>query len=79
MAEQQVLDEEAILRLVRTWSRDQQVDLARRILDPGLGTIDPQTGRPYVASAELRGIGVGERPAPSDEEVERWRLEKYGV
>jgi hypothetical protein len=77
MAEQQVLDEEAILRMVRTWSRDQQVHLAHRILDPGLATLDPQTGRPYVSSAALRGIAAGERAAPSDEEIERWRLEKY--
>jgi len=77
MAEQRVLDEEAVLRMVRAWPRDQQVHLARRILDPGLGTLDPQTGRPYVASATLRGIGSGGRPAPSDEEIERWRLEKY--
>jgi len=78
MAEQQTLDEEAILRLVRMWPRDQQVDLAHRILDPGLGTLDPQTGRPLVSSAELRGIAAGDRPTPSDEEVERWRIEKYG-
>jgi hypothetical protein len=51
--------------------------LARRILDPGLATLDPRTGRPYVASVELRGIGKGDRPAPSDEEIERWRAEKY--
>ncbi|WIG59772.1 MAG: hypothetical protein OJF49_002519 [Ktedonobacterales bacterium] len=79
MAEQQVLDEETILRMVQAWPRDQQVHLARRILDPGLATLDPQTGRPYVASAELRGIGLGNRPAPSDEEIERWRLEKHGA
>lgn len=77
MAEQKTLDEEAILRLVRTWPRDQQLDLARRILDPGLATLDPHTGRPAIPSAALRGIAAGERPAPTDEEVERWRLEKY--
>jgi hypothetical protein len=86
MSDQQVLDADAILQVVRTWPRDQQVQLARTILaqvvdargDPGLATLDPQTGRPYVASADLRGIGAGGRPAPSDEEIERWRLEKYG-
>lgn len=77
MAEPSVIDEETILRTVREWPREQQVHLARRILDPGLGTIDPHTGRPYVMSGELRGLGAGERPAPSDEEIERWRLEKY--
>ncbi|MDE3230526.1 MAG: hypothetical protein KGO05_11655 [Chloroflexota bacterium] len=77
MAEQEVLDEETILRAVRAWPRTQQIHLAHRILDPGLATIDPQTGRPYILSAELRGIAAGGRPAPTDEEIERWRLEKY--
>jgi hypothetical protein len=77
MAEQQVLDEEAILRMVQTWPRSQQAHLAHRILDSGLATLDPQTGRPYVTSAELHGIGAGDRAAPSDDEAERWRMEKH--
>lgn len=77
MAEQQALDEEAILRIVQRWPRGQQVHLAHCILDPGLATLDPQTGRPFVASTDLRGIGAGPAPAPTDEDVERWRLEKY--
>jgi hypothetical protein len=77
MAQQQTMDEETILRMVQAWPRQQQVHLARRILDPGLATLDPQTGRPYVSSAALRGIGAGGHEAPSDEEIERWRLEKY--
>lgn len=79
MSEQQVLDEETILRMVRTWSRERQAHLAHSILDPGLATLDPQTGRPYVTSAELRGIAAGNRPAPSDEEIEQWRMERYDV
>ena len=78
MADQQTLDEEAILRAVQSWPRSQQIHLAQRILDPGLATLDPQTGLPYVTSAELRGIGSGGRPAPSDEDIERWRMEKDG-
>ena len=77
MAEQQITDEETILRMVQALPRSRQVQLAHRILDPGLATLDPQTSRPYVTSAELRGIGAGGREAPSDEEVERWRMEKY--
>ncbi len=77
MAEQQALDEETILRIVQRWPRRQQVHLAHRILDPGLATLDPQTGRPLVTSTELRGIGAGAAPAPTDEDVERWRLEKH--
>ncbi|HZC78159.1 MAG TPA: hypothetical protein VE258_10440, partial [Ktedonobacterales bacterium] len=71
-------DEETVLRMVQAWSRDQRVHLAHRLLDPGISTLDPQTGRPYVASTQLRGIGAGNRPAPTDEEIERWRAEKYG-
>jgi hypothetical protein len=77
MADQQTLDEEAILRIVQDWPRGRQVHLAHLILDPGLATLDAQTGRPLISSAELRGIGAGDAPAPSDEDVERWRLEKY--
>lgn len=47
--------------------------------DPGSHTLNPQTGRPYITSAELRGIGAGGNPPPSDEDVERWRMDKYGV
>lgn len=77
MAEHSVQDEDAILRVVRQWPHAQQVQLARRILDPGLETINPQTGRPYVMSGQLRGMAGGDNPPPSDEDVERWRLEKY--
>ena len=77
MSEPSVLDENDILRTIREWPREQQVHLAHMILDPGLATLDPQTGRPYVSSAELRGIGVGDGAPPSDEDIERWRMEKY--
>lgn len=80
MAEQHILDDEEVnLRVVQAWPRNQQVHLARRILDPGLATLDPQTGRPTVSSAELCGIGAGNRAAPSDEEIERWRMEKHAA
>lgn len=69
MAGQQMLDEEAVLRMVQEWPRERQIQLAHRILNPGLGTLNPQTGRPFVSSDEL--------PAPSDEQIERWRMEKY--
>lgn len=77
MAEPQTPDEETILRMVQGLHRDQQIRLAHRILDSGLATINPETGRPYISSSALRGVGLGGRPAPSDENIERWRLEKY--
>jgi hypothetical protein len=78
MAEPSMLDESTILQSIREWPREQQVHLARMILDPGLATLDPNTGRPYVTSAELRGIGAGNSKPPSDEEIEQWRLERFG-
>ena len=77
MADQQTSDEDSILRMALALPREQQVRLARRILDPGLATINPDTGRPYIPSSALRGIGLGDDPPPSDEDIERWRLEKY--
>jgi hypothetical protein len=77
MTNQQAADEETILNMALALPRDQQIRLARRILDSGLATINPQTGRPYIPSSALRGIGLGGHPTPSDEDIERWRMEKY--
>lgn len=74
------LDQETILRAVRTWPRSQQEQLARIILRDieQEKTIDPATGRPYVSSEELRGIlAIPGKPAPTDEDIERIRMEKY--
>ncbi len=77
MAEPHLEDEEAILRAVHTWPRERQLALVRRLLDSGLDTLDPQTQRPRVPSASLRGLAAGGRPTPSDEEIGRWRQEKH--
>jgi hypothetical protein len=79
MAEPQLEDEEAILRAVHSWPRERQPALVRRQLDAGLDTLDPQTRRPLIPSGALRGIAAGRQPAPSDEEIERWREEKYDL
>jgi len=75
------LDQETILRVVRSWPRSLQEQLARMILsdtEPD-DTINPKTGRPYVASEELRGLlATPGKPAPTDEDIERIRMEKYG-
>lgn len=77
-------DQETILRIVRTWPRAQQVRLARMILGD-LGdtdqddTIDPATRRPHLSSEYLRGIlATPGKPPPTDEDIERIRMEKYG-
>lgn len=86
-------DIEAVWRMAQSLPRERQIALAQRILraqarqgvganstlpdDPGLATLDPQTRRPRVPSAALRGIAAGGKPAPTDEQVAQWRLEKY--
>lgn len=77
MAEQYALDEETVLRLVQALPREQQIHLAHRVLASSQGTSAEQAGQPFVSSAELRGVGSGGLPAPTDEEIEQWRLEKY--
>jgi hypothetical protein len=79
MAEPYLEDEEAILRTVHSWPRERQLALVRRLLNSGLDTLDPQTQRPRVPSAALRGLASGRQAAPSDEEIERWRQEKYDL
>lgn len=73
------LDQDMILRAVRAWPRAEQEQLARAILI-GAGqdtTIDPTTGRPYISSQELLGLfATPGKPAPTDEDIGRLRLEK---
>jgi hypothetical protein len=74
---------------VKNWPVRLQIALARRLLD----TIDtaepavqaPRTGPPATRGrpvAELIGLGAGNGPPPSDEQVRQWieehRREKYG-
>jgi hypothetical protein len=77
MAEPRLDDEETILRAVHSWTRERQLALVRRLLDTGLDTLDPATQRPRIPSGALRDLATARRPAPSDEEIERWRQEKY--
>ena len=77
MAEPNLVDEETVLHVVQSWPRDRQLLLVRRLLDTGRDTLDPVTHRPIISSASLRGLLAGKRPAPSDEEIDRWREEKY--
>ncbi len=81
-------DRERILQDILTWSVEEQIALAREILQRAeklrqrdLGTQE-QPAIPPVPSAALRGLLSNDQPAPSDEEVARWldeaRMEKYG-
>lgn len=75
------LDQETILRVVRSWPRSLQEQLARMILSDSEpdDTINSKTGRPYVSSEELRGLlTTPGKTAPTDEDIERIRMENYG-
>jgi len=79
------LDPETILQTIRSWPRAQQEQIAQTILNALLveneedHTIDPVTGHPYVSSQELRGLlAAPGRPTPTDDDIDRLRMEKYG-
>ncbi len=73
-------ERERILRDIQGWPVEEQVALARTILQRAEELRQGQ--RPQVPSAALRGLLANGQPAPSDEEVARWldeaRMEKYG-
>lgn len=75
------LDRETILRVVRSWSPDEQVTLAREILE-GVGTPTVQEPLDPPNSHGLAGLFATGAQPPTDEDVARWlderRLEKYG-
>lgn len=82
------LDHDAILRAVRQWPKDEQIASAREQLRANEHERDEQP--PLTSKAKLRqesfqrliGILATAQPAPSDEEIERWReerrMETYG-
>jgi hypothetical protein len=77
------LDPSTILRSVATWSRDEQVRLARAILDQ----LAARTAAPSPSSAAaprsvpssfdaLYGLAATSGPPPSDQEVAEWLDER---
>lgn len=82
------LDHDTILRAIRQWPKDAQLDLAREILREAEDERQRQPSDTAQSSPrgdslrQLIGILATDQPAPSDEEIERWReerrIEKYG-
>ncbi|HEV7127872.1 MAG TPA: hypothetical protein VGN32_10565 [Ktedonobacterales bacterium] len=75
------LDRDAILRIIRDWSPDEQLALAQAILQ--------QMGTPFIEeplappdSRGLAGLIANGHTPPTDEEVARWLdeqcMEQYG-
>jgi hypothetical protein len=77
------LDPSTILRSVATWSRDEQVRLARAILDQLAARSEaptPPLGAPTMPASSsfdaLYGIAASGGPPPSDEEIAEWLDER---
>ena len=77
-----MLDREAILRIVRQWSINEQIALSDAILADARASCQPVFQPPVVPSSALRGILSNGQPAPTDDEVARIldeeRMKKYG-
>ncbi len=83
------LDRDAILRIIESWPIEEQVTLARAILEhaahptrgpsatPARSTWDALYGIASPKNA-LGMLATPGHPAPTDEKIERWRMEKYG-
>lgn len=77
-------DRAAILKAVEGWAPDEQVALARAILERAAAHLVPPTVEPPSGSTwdALYGIASSGSTAPSDEQVAQWldehRMEKYG-
>ncbi len=75
------LDHDTIMHAVQQWPREQQLELAREILQAA-ATNTPRPAPSQDSWQRLVGILATDQPAPSDEEIERWREErreqKYG-
>ncbi len=86
------LDRETILRAIEAWPVEERLALARTIIEqtsppapntsgaPARSTWDALYGIASSSALEdARGmLATPGQPAPTDEEIERWRMEKYG-
>ncbi len=86
------LDRKAILRPIESWPQDEQLALARTIIErasrpapDASGALARSTWDALYGIAsrgaleDARGmLATSGQPAPTDEEIERWRMEKYG-
>lgn len=73
---QPVLDRETILHAIEQWSHEDQLALAHDIERIARA---PRSRKPHTSFMSARGIMLTPgKPAPTDEDIERWRTEKYG-
>lgn len=80
MGTPEILNYETVLEVVQTWPPARRLSLVQDVLKSLAKEIEPL--RPQRDTLEKAlGLLATERPAPSDEEIERWldehRMEKY--
>jgi hypothetical protein len=72
---------EGVLKIVSQWPTAQQIALVEDVLRTISSRVEPPKQRRRTLDQAL-GLLATDRPAPTDEEVERWldehRMEKYG-
>jgi hypothetical protein len=69
------LDRETILRAIGTWPYEEQLALAQEITRRAATS----TSATHASIGDARGmLATPNKPAPSDEDIERLRMEKYG-
>ena len=73
---QPALDREAILHAIEGWAHDEQLALAREIERRASALSTPKRYASFMGALGL--LATPGQPAPTDEEIERWRMEKYG-
>lgn len=70
-----ILDRDAILRAIQSWPFDQQLALAQEITRRALTPSVPATHAPFEEALGL--LATPGKLAPSDEDIERLRMERY--
>lgn len=72
------LDRETILRTISGWSPEEQLELAQEITRRVIMSAHAPA-RMHASFEAARGIlATPGKPAPTDEDIERIRMEKYG-
>jgi hypothetical protein len=70
------LDRETILQAIRSWPHEEQLELAREIARLADAATDISA---HASFEDARGLlETPGKPTPTDEDIERWRMEKYG-
>lgn len=79
---QPTLDRETILQTIQSWSQDEQLALARAIIERADAAQEGADAPRRSIWDELYGAASNGKEPPTDEEVAQWldehKMEKYG-